>query len=241
MLLRAYGVHLGNTDLINGVYKESSTSTTNGINEKFSAINVQKESVSGISNLAQKEESANSSSGESREFESYNIYRFPEQYHNNPSSWDLVGEAITDTLFTDLSWHSLPIGDYQFAIRSVHTNGIESLPAYSLILEKTIGASTQEEIVPALSELYANYPNPFNPETTISSSILDNNQPTELTIYNLKGQIVRTLVNDILTAGKHSVVWNGKDNSGKHSASGIYFYHLKNGDFTSKKKMILIK
>ena len=241
MLLRAYGVNLGNTDLISGVYKESSTSTTNGINEKFSAINVQKESVSGISNLAQKEESTNSSSGESREFESYNIYRFPEQYHNNPSSWDLVGEAITDTLFTDLSWNSLPIGDYQFAIRSVHTNGIESLPAYSLILEKTIGASTQEEIVPALSELYANYPNPFNPETTISFSILDNNQPTELTIYNLKGQIVRTLVNDILTAGKHSVVWNGKDNSGKHSASGIYFYHLKNGDFTSKKKMILIK
>jgi len=240
-LLRAYGVNLGNTDLISGVYKESITSTTDGTNEKISAISVQKEPVTGISNVVQKEEPTSSLSGESREFESYNIYRFPEQNHNNPSSWNLVGEAVIDTLYTDISWGSLPVGEYQFAIRSVHTNGIESLPAYSSVLEKTIGASTQEEIVPALNELYANYPNPFNPETTISFSILDNNQPTELTIYNLKGQKVRTLVNDILTAGKHFVVWNGKDDNGKQSASGIYFYHLKNGDFSSKQKMILIK
>jgi Carboxypeptidase regulatory-like domain/FlgD Ig-like domain/MAM domain, meprin/A5/mu len=241
MLLRAYGINLGNTDLFSGIYKEAFTRTDDGYHKEVFANSIQKEAVASSAKVVQKEAYSGSVSGELREFEYYNIYRFPEQFHNNPSSWDLVGEAITDTLFTDISWNSLPIGDYQFAVRSVHTNGVESLPAFSSILEKTIGASTQEEIMPVSNELYANYPNPFNPETTISFSILDNTKITELTIYNLKGQKVRTLVNDILAAGKHSVVWNGKDDNGKNSASGIYFYHLKSGDFSSKQKMILIK
>jgi hypothetical protein len=95
-------------------------------------------------------------------------------------------------------------------------------------------------IQPTLCKLYQNYPNPFNPETTISYQLPENGK-VELTIYNLKGQKVKQLVSDQLSAGQHSVVWNGKDDNGKPVSSGIYFYKLKSGNFEKTKKMILMK
>jgi FlgD Ig-like domain len=86
-----------------------------------------------------------------------------------------------------------------------------------------------------------NYPNPFNPSTTISFSLSQTSSVVNLVIYNLKGQKVNTLANEILDAGTHQVVWNGKDDNGKHVASGIYFYKMKSGNFEETKKMILMK
>ncbi|MFA7058134.1 MAG: T9SS type A sorting domain-containing protein, partial [Candidatus Cloacimonadales bacterium] len=86
----------------------------------------------------------------------------------------------------------------------------------------------------------SNYPNPFNPETTISF----NNPQTgkvSLSIYNIKGQLVKSLLDDEAIAGPHSVVWNGKDNRGKSVASGIYFAKIKTGTSTQTKKMLLMK
>jgi hypothetical protein len=89
--------------------------------------------------------------------------------------------------------------------------------------------------------LQQNYPNPFNPTTTIKFSVATDNQATELTIYNLKGQKVKTLVNDQLAAGLHSVTWNGKDSNNNNVASGVYFYKLSNAEQTETRKMILMK
>jgi hypothetical protein len=88
--------------------------------------------------------------------------------------------------------------------------------------------------------LHQNYPNPFNPTTTINYQLSENSNVT-LSVYNIKGQKVKTLISDQLTAGAHSVVWNGDDDSGKSVGSGIYFYKLKAGDFQKVKKMILLK
>ena len=88
--------------------------------------------------------------------------------------------------------------------------------------------------------LLGNYPNPFNPETTISFSLKENG-PVLLDIYNLKGQKVKTLVNEVMTSGKHNVVWNGTDENNRSVASGVYFYKMRNGKFSSTKKMILMK
>jgi Right handed beta helix region/FlgD Ig-like domain len=85
-----------------------------------------------------------------------------------------------------------------------------------------------------------NFPNPFNPETKISFSIPEDSK-VELSIYNMKGQKVKQLVSDQLTAGEHSIVWKGEDNSSKPVSSGIYFYKLKSGNFEKTKKMLLIK
>ena len=63
----------------------------------------------------------------------------------------------------------------------------------------------------------------------------------ELKIYNNLGQLVKTLVDDYKTTGEYSVVWDGKDNSGKVVTSGNYFYQFQTGEFASTKKMIYIK
>ena len=95
--------------------------------------------------------------------------------------------------------------------------------------------------VPVLTtSLLGNYPNPFNPETTISYNLKDAGQVT-LDIYNLKGQKVKTLVNENKAAGSHNVVWNGTDTNNKSVSSGVYFYKIRNGKFSSTKKMILMK
>ncbi|MDP8204541.1 MAG: T9SS type A sorting domain-containing protein, partial [Candidatus Tenebribacter mawsonii] len=92
---------------------------------------------------------------------------------------------------------------------------------------------------PAKVEI-TNFPNPFNPETTLFFS-LPNEQKIELTIYNLKGQKVRQLAKGQFPSGNNSIVWNGKDDNGKPVGSGIYFYKLKTNEKVISKKMLLLK
>jgi Peptidase C10 family/FlgD Ig-like domain/Spi protease inhibitor len=96
------------------------------------------------------------------------------------------------------------------------------------------------DINPVIDQLGQNYPNPFNPETNIAFSLAETGQ-TSLEIYNIKGQKVKTLTNGVLEEGEHILHWSGSDDNGKPVSSGIYFYKLKNGRYTSTKKMILMK
>ena len=106
---------------------------------------------------------------------------------------------------------------------------------------KITGSGDNEDIVAVhKTTLKGNYPNPFNPETTISFSVM-NEAPVSLDIYNVKGQLVRKLVNDVKAAGEHTVVWNGKDNNGRAVSSGVYYYKMTTGKYSSTKKMILMK
>ncbi len=86
----------------------------------------------------------------------------------------------------------------------------------------------------------ANYPNPFNPETTISYA-LGSDAAVNLEIYNVKGQLVNRLLNTNQTKGSHSVVWNGKDSQGHNVASGFYFYRLQAGETSQTRKILLMK
>ena len=86
-----------------------------------------------------------------------------------------------------------------------------------------------------------NYPNPFNPITTISFSIPKKSE-VNLNIYNVKGQKVKTLLTDNVEEGDYTVIWNGDDESGKIVSSGIYFYNLiVNGKIEAVKKCLMIK
>ncbi len=100
--------------------------------------------------------------------------------------------------------------------------------------------ANDDPVAVMVTSLKGCYPNPFNPATTISFSIKEKT-PVELIIYNILGQKVRTLVNQPLEKGEHSVVWNGTDNKGRPVASGIYFYRMKAGKYTETQKMILKK
>jgi hypothetical protein len=88
--------------------------------------------------------------------------------------------------------------------------------------------------------LHQNFPNPFNPSTQIRFS-LPSEANVKLTIYNLLGQHVATILEGKLNAGVHSVPWNGRSQSGIPMASGVYFYRLKAGSFVETKKMLLLR
>ncbi|RMF69991.1 MAG: T9SS C-terminal target domain-containing protein [Calditrichaeota bacterium] len=94
---------------------------------------------------------------------------------------------------------------------------------------------------PLAFELLPNYPNPFNPETTIRYQLPEAGRVT-LTIYNLLGQKVRTLVNQNRSSGSYTVVWDGRNDAGKELSSGVYLYKLKVGKaFVATRKMLYLK
>jgi len=102
-----------------------------------------------------------------------------------------------------------------------------------------------KDVLPTDFALSQNYPNPFNPSTTIEFSVPVNSNVT-LTIYNLLGQAVKTLVNEEISSGNYSVVWNGEDQSGLKVTSGVYLYKMQangtNGkEFQQIRKMVLLK
>ena len=88
--------------------------------------------------------------------------------------------------------------------------------------------------------LEGNHPNPFNPQTSIEYSIPEKGK-VMLHIYNLKWQCIRTLVNGIQDPGVYNILWDGRDDQGKETSSGIYFYRLILGQATDTRKMILLK
>lgn len=89
-------------------------------------------------------------------------------------------------------------------------------------------------------DLGQNYPNPFNPTTVIEYALPERSN-VKITIYNVLGQKVRILKDQVEETGYKSVVWDGKDDSGVEMASGIYFYRIVAKDFVKTKKMTLIK
>ena len=93
---------------------------------------------------------------------------------------------------------------------------------------------------PQSCQLFQNYPNPFNPTTTIQYRIFRANKVT-ITIYNLMGREVRTLVNGVQQQGSYKALWDGRNEAGQSVADGIYLYRLKSSDFVRMRKMILLK
>jgi hypothetical protein len=99
---------------------------------------------------------------------------------------------------------------------------------------------TSIRAVPNMLTLFQNVPNPFNPSTRISFSLPVRTKAC-LSIYDVHGKLVRTLVDDVLDKGLNERTWDGKDFRGNSVSSGVYFYRLNSGDRTLTKKMILLK
>ncbi|RMF54853.1 MAG: T9SS C-terminal target domain-containing protein [Calditrichaeota bacterium] len=101
-------------------------------------------------------------------------------------------------------------------------------------------AGADSENIPGEFSLEQNYPNPFNPSTTIRFRIPETER-VEITIYNLLGQTIRTLTNQVFDAGQHTVIWDGRNDKGRAVASGIYLYTMKAGNFSKTRRMQLIR
>ncbi|MFC1682605.1 choice-of-anchor D domain-containing protein [Candidatus Zixiibacteriota bacterium] len=95
-------------------------------------------------------------------------------------------------------------------------------------------------LVPATYQLSQNYPNPFNPETAIRYA-LPRDEKVTLAIFNIRGQRVKTLVDEPVRAGHHKILWRGRDEADRPVASGIYFVQMQAGDFRQIRKLALIK
>jgi hypothetical protein len=125
-----------------------------------------------------------------------------------------------------------------YYLRQFDLNGTASR---SDVVEVALAATgVLEQSVPLTTALNQNYPNPFNPETTIQFDLASESS-VNLRIFDITGQVVRTLAQGSMPAGSYTQVWDGRNASGVRVGSGIYFYELKAGSFTSMKKMTLLQ
>lgn len=119
------------------------------------------------------------------------------------------------------------------------TSGVQYIVKVDIGLGPIVGVG--EPPLVTENKLYSNYPNPFNPTTTINFSVAGNSNVT-LQVFNIAGQLVKTLANQRYSGGSHSVVWDGTNDRGNLLSSGIYFYRLKIGEkFVQTKRMLLLK
>ena len=88
--------------------------------------------------------------------------------------------------------------------------------------------------------LFGNVPNPFNPVTTIRYEV-GAPVPVEITIYDIRGRLVRTLVDESQATGRYEAIWEGRDDSGRSVSSGVYLYQIRIGSYGAVKKMVLVK
>ncbi len=140
--------------------------------------------------------------------------------------------TLTQWQFIDLIYGQI----YSVGISAVYEEGESEIVEAEFTY---LGTGAEDDILCNKTELLGNYPNPFNPMTTISFNLTtENTESTELAIYNLTGQKIRRYS---IFNSQSSITWDGTDDSGKPVGSGIYFYKLKAGNFTSVRKMLLMK
>ncbi|MBN1290369.1 MAG: lamin tail domain-containing protein [Candidatus Latescibacteria bacterium] len=118
---------------------------------------------------------------------------------------------------------------------------ISDMGAYGVRDVSVSGVDTRRNnVLPQEITLNQNFPNPFNPETTITFS-LPEDKPVIFDIYSITGQKVRTLIDSFISGGVHSVIWDGKDDYSHYVSSGVYLYRLTSGNAVLTKRMIMIR
>ncbi|MGD9898905.1 MAG: FlgD immunoglobulin-like domain containing protein, partial [Calditrichaceae bacterium] len=166
----------------------------------------------------------------------FNVYRARTA---EPENWIVLNETMipgqgTYTHATDYEYvdRNVAAGEaYLYKLESVSVSGLR-------VDERTIEVAVP---VPDQYALFKNYPNPFNPTTNIRFQLPDV-QNVKLAVYDIRGSLVKTVVNNqAFPAGEHTVTWDATDNNGSRVASGMYIYRFEAGKFSKIDKMILLK
>jgi len=164
-------------------------------------------------------------------------------WHTSTNTWQTtanVGSNRTIFFREDEENVTEDISQSYPAFTSENTLVFPHIP--NTLLRFDTGSAIGDEVVPAVSAtgLKGNYPNPFNPSTTIAFDVAHEGRVV-IDVYNIKGQRVRSLVNGVYEAGGHSVVWNGRDEAGHSVGSGVYFYRMSAGEYVGVRKMVMVK
>jgi hypothetical protein len=150
------------------------------------------------------------------------------------------GLVQIDDVFSEIYILTLLKAGYNTVIDTINIDNAHDFFSYELITDNSLLTWNSDE-----TKLYQNYPNPFNPTTEIRFALQENSVVT-LTVYNVKGQVVKTLIENLyLGQGIHRVNWNGENQFQEKAGSGMYFYKLvadsPSGSHVEKRKMLLIK
>ncbi|MCK4358954.1 MAG: T9SS type A sorting domain-containing protein [Candidatus Cloacimonetes bacterium] len=161
----------------------------------------------------------------------YNIY----------ANWE-----IFDTVLVNILTYSMvdPVppdsnGCIYFYITALYENPSGESPPSNIVM-CNFWISVEDYFVDTSTRLLGNYPNPFNNTTSINFSLKRNSYVT-LSIYNVKGKFVKTILDDQKHAGNYNIIWDGKDNFGTSISSGIYYYKMETDNYYEIKKCILLK
>ena len=131
-------------------------------------------------------------------------------------------------------------GDMTFEYEFVLYNRLNQKPYFGQGNYSVISAKSINNLIPDNYTLNQNYPNPFNPKTLIEYGLpIESN--VNISIYDMLGRKVVTLVNGSVAAGYHNIVWDGLDKNSINVSSGVYFYKIIANDFVEIKKMLLIR
>ena len=157
-----------------------------------------------------------------------------------------------------IQWFAESVGDFDVSVEAANLAG-RDIQSFTLTVHERhqptpllkctlVDMNNQDESQmarihqekPTAFALLQNHPNPFNPETEISYT-LSTDTYVNLTVYNILGQKVKTLVDEFETAGPKSVIWDGTDEGGNQAGSGVYFYRISAAEFVQTNRMIMLK
>jgi len=163
----------------------------------------------------------------------FTIVDSPVNWINTNTSSGIISAGESENITLSISSANLEVGIYEAYIK-IETD-------FGQILYLPVCLEVISDIPPVEKyKLYQNYPNPFNPFTRIRFD-LPESAYVKLQIFNLKGQLIKTLIKEDINAGEQVAYWDGKNDNGKSVSSGIYFYKLKAGNYQKAKKMVLVK
>jgi hypothetical protein len=153
----------------------------------------------------------------------------------------VAGYVVTG--YVSSPWEEIVFRDATAIVDSIMTGTFgldcDACPGGTFTLYRCATGVGDQTPAPSLA-LNPNYPNPFNPQTTIAYSLAEAGR-VNLRIYDASGRVVKTLVDDNKTAGKHTATWNGRDRNGVAVSSGVYFVRLESGGNVQARKIILLK
>lgn len=165
------------------------------------------------------------------DFQYYRVFRGSDKDFT-PDSTNVVHETATPS-WTDPDYDG---GWVHYKITAVDHAGNESPPGSPATV-----TTIRDVVTPKTFALYQNVPNPFNPTTVIRYDVPEGEGHVTLRVYDVKGRLVRTLVDGPQSAGEKSVMWNGRNSQGHPVATGVYFYRMTAPGFAMTKKMVLLQ
>ena len=142
--------------------------------------------------------------------------------------------TTSDSFYVDLDIAS---GSWQYWVTAVDSAGNES---ESSEIVSVMLSNDQDVAMPTVYTLEQNYPNPFNPSTQIRYALPEQSMVT-ISIYDMMGRKVRTLVSQSLSPGYHTTIWNATNDNGLAVSAGMYIYMIQAGTYQQMKKMVLLK